>query len=139
MFFTLSLFQQIEIITLKLNDMTNSELFIAAHKLTKEIIIKGDSYSATFGLCLSFLKNKPMSKETTFTGIEEGENYTLVISEVKTNFHYEKCVDIKVKFETEDEYTVQLSTFTKDVAGWMDDNLGVFENEELENILTNLF
>lgn len=119
--------------------MTNSELFIAAHKLTKEIIKTGDSYSATFGLCLSFLKNKPMSKETTFTGIDSGENYTLVISEVKTNYHHEKCVDIKVKFETEDEYKVQLSTFTKNVAKWMEDNLGLYDNAEIETFLTNLF
>ena len=32
--------------------MTKSQLFKAAHKLTKTIIQTGDSYSATFGLCL---------------------------------------------------------------------------------------
>ena len=35
--------------------MTKSEIFKAAHKMTKETIRKGDSYSATFGLCLAFI------------------------------------------------------------------------------------
>jgi len=35
--------------------MTNSQIFTAAHKLTKKTIKVGDSYSATFGLCLVFI------------------------------------------------------------------------------------
>lgn len=38
--------------------MTNAQLFTAAHKLTKEVIETGDSYSATFSLCLSFVISK---------------------------------------------------------------------------------
>lgn len=43
--------------------MTNSELFKAAHALTKEVLQKeeGDNYSATFSLCLKKVirDNKP--------------------------------------------------------------------------------
>lgn len=35
--------------------MTKSELFKAAHKLTREVIKAGDDYRATFGLCLKFI------------------------------------------------------------------------------------
>ena len=36
--------------------LTLSQLFKLAHKMTKQIIQKGDSYQATFGLCLKLIK-----------------------------------------------------------------------------------
>ena len=41
-------------------NMTNKELFIKAHKMTKEIKAQHPEvdYRAQFGLCLSFLKSK---------------------------------------------------------------------------------
>ena len=54
--------------TLKQKAMTKSEIFKAAHKLTKETIKKGFSYSATFGLCLSFVySNKSQDNFEVYT------------------------------------------------------------------------
>ena len=46
-------------------NMTNKELFIKAHKMTKEIKAQHPEvdYRAQFGLCLSFLKSKNVWKE----------------------------------------------------------------------------
>lgn len=45
-------------------NMTNSQLFIQAHKMTKQIIKKGDNYNVTFGLCLKAIKAKNEQKKT---------------------------------------------------------------------------
>lgn len=50
--------------------MTKSELFKAAHKLAKSVIKAGDSYSATFALCL---KAVYAQKETNTVNIERSE------------------------------------------------------------------
>lgn len=37
--------------------MTNSQLFIQAHAMTKQVIQTGDNYQTTFGLCLKVIKD----------------------------------------------------------------------------------
>lgn len=44
--------------------MTKSELFKAAHKLTRETRQPGDSYRVTFGLCLKAIKANSLEKKT---------------------------------------------------------------------------
>ena len=75
---------------------------------------------------------------TTFTGVEDNENYTVTVSEIKTSVHNEKCVDITIDFDGDVE-EVQFSEIRKgNVEGWMEDNLGI-RNEEIKNYITNLF
>ena len=44
--------------------MTNRQLFIQAHEMTKQTIKEGDSYNVTFGLCLKAIKQKNEQKKT---------------------------------------------------------------------------
>ncbi len=48
--------------------MTNSQIFTAAHQITKKIILEGDSYSATFSLCLKMIKNGEIAHEYYVSG-----------------------------------------------------------------------
>lgn len=43
--------------------MTNSQLFIQAHAMTKQVIQTGDNYQVTFGACLKMLKDAQGSKK----------------------------------------------------------------------------
>lgn len=63
--------------------MTKSEIFKAAHKLTKEIIKATDNYSATFGLCLTFIYSNHNLKSEQME-ITVKEKFEKFISEVKT-------------------------------------------------------
>ena len=57
--------------------MNKSNLFKAAHAMTKQVIKSGDNYAVTFGLCLKQIINdtKKASTMKTVTLYDEGEIY----------------------------------------------------------------
>lgn len=61
--------------------MNKSNLFKAAHKLTKQVIQKGDSYRATFGACIKAIKEgfvmnlKSIAEQLIEAGAKVWENH----------------------------------------------------------------
>ncbi|MDO4700689.1 MAG: hypothetical protein Q4A69_08405 [Moraxella sp.] len=69
--------------------MTKSELFKKAHALTKATVRTGDSYSATFAICLKVIYQQ--TKETDFMKtllVKEFKGYSFRLIDVATNETY---------------------------------------------------
>ena len=95
-----------------------SNIFKKAHKLTKEIIRKGDSYKATFRLCLTFV----------YSQIKKGVNKMVELKGTEKQIKWAN--DIRAKF------LAYVEIFEEDIKDRNDENIK--ETQDAINKIKNI-